>query len=196
MNPAIIGIDQAYKNTAIVFMINPYDYKTYTFNGKGDNRLAKLKNMEYSISECLRQNIGESQRKVAYIEGGAYAASGHLFSLGQLSGIIIGLLFKHKVEVEEIPPSTLKKFITGHGHASKLYVMRSIERKYQIKFKDDNEADAYVLALMAYYNMTYGSVEMGFRSELEWVMDKKKVTKASKKNTKKKVTYRRKQLEF
>lgn len=45
-----------------------------------------------------------------------------------------------------VPPNTLKKFATGRGNAKKNEVLLSCYKKWGMEFRDDNEADAYVLS--------------------------------------------------
>ena len=49
----------------------------------------------------------------------------------------------------KVPPSTLKKYATGRGNAKKIEVVLSVYKHFGKEFKDDNEADAYVLAKIA-----------------------------------------------
>ena len=49
----------------------------------------------------------------------------------------------------KVPPSTLKKYATGRGNAKKIEVVLSVYKHFGKEFKDDNEADAYVLARIA-----------------------------------------------
>lgn len=51
--------------------------------------------------------------------------------------------------VTEVPPSTLKKYVTGKGNASKTEVLAAtIKRFPSLTVADDNEADALGLAAM------------------------------------------------
>lgn len=63
--------------------------------------------------------------------------------------------FKLAMYRENIPrpwyvaPGTLKKYATGSGKGQKSDVKMAILKKWGMEFKDDNEADAYVLARIA-----------------------------------------------
>lgn len=51
--------------------------------------------------------------------------------------------------VTEVPPSTLKKYVTGKGNASKTEMMAAQIKRYpSLTIHDDNEADALALAAM------------------------------------------------
>ena len=46
----------------------------------------------------------------------------------------------------EVPPTTLKKFISGKGNAGKAEIVSTLSSKFGMAFKTDNAADAYGLA--------------------------------------------------
>lgn len=48
-----------------------------------------------------------------------------------------------------VSPSQIKKFGTGKGNCDKNMVLREVYKKWQVDAKDDNQADAYVLARIA-----------------------------------------------
>ena len=54
-----------------------------------------------------------------------------------------------EVCVAGVSPATLKKYATGSGRAEKSDVKLSIFKEWQETFKNNNEADAYVLARIA-----------------------------------------------
>lgn len=45
-----------------------------------------------------------------------------------------------------VPPQNLKKFVTGKGNSEKCIVVREVSKRWGIEAKDDNQADAAVLA--------------------------------------------------
>ena len=53
--------------------------------------------------------------------------------------------------IYEVPPTTVKKFACGKGNADKSAVVSSLTKKHGVEFGNDNEADAYALARMAYH---------------------------------------------
>lgn len=82
------------------------------------------------------------------IEGLAFMAKGT--SLAQLSGL--NYLIRVKLIEKNIPfmivaPTTLKKFITGSGKGDKDLMMMSVYKNYGFESMDNNECDAYALAV-------------------------------------------------
>lgn len=53
------------------------------------------------------------------IEDYAFAATGRVFHIGEHTGILKYLLWKHPYRVQSIPPTVVKKFATGKGNADK-----------------------------------------------------------------------------
>lgn len=192
-----IGIDQSITQTAITILHTPANFNTYTFEGKGKTTKEKLKHIYLEVAEFLLLESKKYGQRIdrCFIEGGSFNSGGQLFTLGQLSGLILSTLIMCRIPYKEVPPSSLKKFISGKGDANKESVMKSIMRKYGVKFTNDNKADSYVLALMAYAYTFMGPNEFDFREELEWV-EKEKKKDAGIKEGATKPRYRRKKGEF
>ena len=55
-------------------------------------------------------------------------------------------LYKREKAVVEVPPSTLKKFVTGKGNAKKDQMMLAIYKRWGTEFDNNDAADAYALA--------------------------------------------------
>lgn len=82
------------------------------------------------------------------IEGLAFMAQGT--SLTQLSGlnyIVRSLLLELEIPFLIVAPTTLKKFITGSGKGDKDMMMMSVYKNYKFESMDNNECDAYSLAV-------------------------------------------------
>lgn len=159
-----LGIDHSVNGTAIALLSSPSNYTTYLIKGKGANSQEKLLYTAYSIRSIVHEQM-LNIKKVA-IEGGSFRSDGHLYTLGQVSGAIIYAL--KDLKIIQVPPKTLKKFISGNGDAEKPYVMKKILEKYNIEFNDDNKADAYSLALFCY--RLDNKEGTPFREELESVI--------------------------
>jgi crossover junction endodeoxyribonuclease RuvC len=85
-----------------------------------------------------------------FIEGYSFNSKGRsIVSLGELGGIYRMLLARKWGGYYEIPPNSLKKFITTKGNAKKELMLEKTFRKYGIgseTLKDNNQVDAYGLA--------------------------------------------------
>ena len=88
---------------------------------------------------------------IVFVEGYAFGATGQVFNIAELSGYIKYQLYRGNcTAVIQVPPTSLKKFITGKGNAKKELILKEVYKTYGVDFEDNNEADAYALARMAY----------------------------------------------
>lgn len=70
--------------------------------------------------------------------------------LGGMVGILLAKCAEHHIEYTKVHSSTLKKYATGSGRASKEEMVKRAALKFDKPILDDNEADA--LHLWAYGN--------------------------------------------
>ena len=78
-----------------------------------------------------------------YMEGYAYGAKGTIFEIAEITQTFkmfaYDYFFRNRVqnfELYTLPPMTLKKFITGDGHATKNDIKNELYKKYSINFTD------------------------------------------------------------
>lgn len=80
------------------------------------------------------------------IEGYAFGAKGSSgISLGELGGVVRLKLFDCKIPYVEVPPTQVKKFVTGKGGAPKDVMLKEVLKRWNFDTNDDNVADAYSL---------------------------------------------------
>jgi Holliday junction resolvasome RuvABC endonuclease subunit len=83
------------------------------------------------------------------IEGYSFSSKGaSVVTLGEFGGILRNHIVGIADYTVEIPPTVLKKFITGKGNCGKLEIVTSLSAKYGIEFKSDNHADSFGLAVL------------------------------------------------
>lgn len=87
-----------------------------------------------------------------YLEGVSYGSNGRTFS--QICGMHYSLRYilytNYVLPVHIVEPTKLKKYITGKGNCRKDLILLNVYKKYGVEFDDDNLADAFVLAMMAF----------------------------------------------
>lgn len=160
----ILGLDLSLRATGIcVLKGNIHHVSLIKSKIEGMERLAYIKK---AIKNILYQN----QWDIILIEGYSFGSRGRaIFSSGELGGIIKLLLYKYRnkdflrVPTYIVPPTCLKKFITGKGNAPKDSMKMETLSKYNIKFEDNNECDAFGLAKMGEAYLT----EAKFKYEKE-----------------------------
>ena len=68
--------------------------------------------------------------------------------LGKARAIIFLVAAKENVDIFEYSPNTVKKNLVGYGHATKLQIVKMIERIFpNQKIDDENSADALAVAM-------------------------------------------------
>ncbi len=100
---------------------------------------------KYTISIDFSNNV--------FIEGLSFGSSGQ--KMLELAGLhylirtsffsVISPIFNYEI----IPPTVIKKFITGVGNAKKELMLLKVYKKFGVEFQDNNICDAFCLAKLA-----------------------------------------------
>jgi crossover junction endodeoxyribonuclease RuvC len=105
-----------------------------------------------------------------FIEGyslGSFGKSSAMSNLIELGGIIKYDLASRGRSYISVPPTTLKKFITGKGNSKKEDIKLALYKKYGQEFKTSDEADAFSLAIMGIKYLNISSKYFSATSSLE-----------------------------
>jgi hypothetical protein len=152
-----IGIDQSYSGFGITLLDvdELASYRTIVFKAEDlhIDRLVWIQEKLTSILEGVIQWNRPLSVTVA-MEGYAFGTTmAHM--LGEL-GAIVKLVCYNELDGFEgkypyiIPPTTLKKYITGKGTGvQKNQILLNVYKKWGVEFNDDNAADSYALAMLA-----------------------------------------------
>jgi Holliday junction resolvasome RuvABC endonuclease subunit len=143
-----IGIDQALRKiglavlrdgeVALLKYIQPPD------DVRGGLRLVSLRDALQIALEPFTEVAGVA------MEGQSYNSTGQLDQLGQIAGVVqMFIIDKYKVPPVLVPPTVLKKFVAGVGHATKTQMMRRTYAVWGISIDNDDICDAYGLAQIA-----------------------------------------------
>jgi len=141
-----IGIDQSYSGFAMTAIDDDDNYYTEVWKLEG-NGVERLVNAQ-RITQCFLDNF--NVRCVA-MEGYAFGSQ-MANMLGELGGAVKLALHQYGIAPEAktplvVPPTSLKKYITGKGTGvKKNQVLLSVYKKWGVEFTDDNAADSYGLA--------------------------------------------------
>ena len=145
---AWVGLDQSYSGFGIVELNNSGDSATelWKFPPKGGDgqRLGEI----YVRLVTLFMQFQDSYDEVHIaMEGYAMGRTFNREKLGELGGIVkLAHSTVFGTDPTVVPPTSLKKFITGKGNANKKEVIAAVQSKWQSDIKNDNVADAYGLA--------------------------------------------------
>jgi len=150
-----IGIDQSYSGFGItVLNVNdPSEYVTTVFKAEflHVDRLFWIKKQ---LEELLAVATKDANSVVTAMEGYAFGTTmAHM--LGELGAVVkmvcYDLFDKYEGKYPYIiPPTTLKKYVTGKGTGvQKNQILLAVYKKWGVEFNDDNAADSYALAMLA-----------------------------------------------
>ena len=143
-DPSILGLDLSLTETGI-----------YISNWKETNPVSEVLKPPKSLNKFTRLAWYESQFEefksrynVSYCAVEGYAMgirTGMVFNIGEQGGIARMVLQKGFIETIIVPPTTLKRFVTGKGNSKKNEMMLGVFKKWGKEFSNDNKADAYAL---------------------------------------------------
>ena len=137
-----MGIDQSYSGFAVTLLTeNRYHTRVYKSEERGIRRLNDIKRFldEYLVDlPCVIQDVA--------MEGYAFGSQ-MANMLGELGGMVKLSLFDVDLYPLIVPPTSLKKYVTGKGQGiPKSQMVLHVYKKWGAEFSDDNAADSYALA--------------------------------------------------
>jgi len=145
-----LGLDLSIRATGIALIDKNYKIlhtDKLQVRGKGIERLFHLDNL-FSL---FLDKFPEIQ--FTCLEGPSFQSKeGNIFQLGEWTGLVKLNLFRKNINFIIAAPSQLKKFISGkfEKEAKKELIILDIYKKYNIELRDNDIADAYVLARIAH----------------------------------------------
>lgn len=107
------------------------------------NRFARFAHYTREVSELV-EAYGVD---LVIIEGYSFAGKFNNSLQYELGACIRMKLWQDEVKFVEVSPTSLKKFVTGKGNAKKNLMLLSVYKRWDFDTEDDNEADAYGLAM-------------------------------------------------
>jgi Holliday junction resolvasome RuvABC endonuclease subunit len=153
--PVYVGIDQSYSGFAIT-LFNKESHRTtvYKSEKRGIDRLSDIQ------AHLIENLVNYSILDVA-IEGYAFGSQ-MANMLGELGGMVKLTLHDFGIYPLIVPPTNLKKYVTGKGNGiPKSQMLLYVYKKWGVEFTDDNAADAYSLA-----RLVSGSHTLSYEKEV------------------------------
>jgi len=109
------------------------------------DRLIHIRN---EILKLIPQNVDKVFIEDVFVGHGPSA--GASLRLALLAGCVRAGLRDAGIKFEIVQPTMVKKYITGKGNAHKDLIMMTVFKKFGIETTNNNEADAIVMADMAF----------------------------------------------
>ncbi len=152
-----VGVDLSLTGTGVVVIENDKILRQKLIKSKpvGDKPSAEIERMVKIIDEVMSvidcPKVDNYPPHMVAIEGIAFMAR-NTTAMAQLCGL--NYMLRVVLRIKElkfvvVAPSSLKKFITGHGNAQKDNIMLSVFQRYGETLTDNNIADAYGLSRVA-----------------------------------------------
>lgn len=142
----VIGIDQSLTGfgMAAVSRTND-DYIAWVYKSphRGVDRLLDIQRW---MGERLDDLSARDHTLVDIAMESGVVMSNSALVLGELSATVKLFLAGIGIRPLQVPPTSLKKFVTGKGNANKQEVVLAAYKTWGVEMNDDNAADAYCLA--------------------------------------------------
>jgi crossover junction endodeoxyribonuclease RuvC len=144
MTPTVIGLDLSLTGTGYA---GPDGTRLITTTGHRDDTLVQRAQRLTTIVVTILGLVDEHDPHLIVIEapslgqgrqGGTHDRSG-------LWWLVVHDLVVAGEPVIEVPPATLKKYVTGKGNASKTDISHELIKRFDVDIRDDNQADAFAL---------------------------------------------------
>lgn len=143
MEATILGLDPANK---CGWSLSCGQYGVWLLSEKDEHPGRRLERLRRNIYTLHR----EHQIEVIAAEDASLGSNNYHTAAAhnELRGVIKLVAAELELQLVMVNPTTLKKWLTGHGHAKKEHMIDAIRLRFNIIVKDDNQADA--IAVMEY----------------------------------------------
>ena len=141
-----VGVDLSLTGTGLVVLDREFEilHKILVSTSPSINIEARILNIKDSIIKYFNKD------SVIYLEGLSFGSRGQsMLELAGLHYLIRAYLYQQNYYFKPVPPTTIKKFITGKGNCKKELMLLKVFKRFGIEFDDNNLCDAYSLARYA-----------------------------------------------
>lgn len=158
----VVGVDQSY--TGFGFCVDGESKKRSFPASRYDSDTHRLAAIEDWFTGWLRLQT-KAGVDLVVMEGYANAAKFGREVAGELGGVVkltTLAVVGHPPLI--VPPTSLKKFVTGKGNAKKNEMLLGVFKQWGAEFSDDNQADAFALEKFGYSFLQW-------RDDREWAKE-------------------------
>lgn len=92
--------------------------------------------------------VRDSRPDLVMVEGYSYGSHNSTIKLVEVGTVVRYYLHQMEMPYYDVPPATLKKFVTGRGNAKKELILMFMLKVWGLEYDNDDEADAAGLALL------------------------------------------------
>lgn len=173
MTDVYVGIDQSYSGFGMVEFYAPdQNLKGIAHLKKFDGKhlgpgITRLSSIENWLDETIANLVEEQGLTVhATMEGYAAGAKFGREKAGELGHTVKRVLYTYGIYPTIVAPTALKKFVLGKGSGGKNEMLLGVYRRWGVEFHNDNLADAYALARLAYLLEHPDEIEFKYEKEV------------------------------
>jgi crossover junction endodeoxyribonuclease RuvC len=146
----ILGLDLSLTATGVVTIENGKPIFQTCIKSKLKNTF-RLR----EITKEIKEYVIKFKPDYIALEGYSFSSKfGRIFSISELGGTVKLMLLNETYYEDKnlfiVPPTTIKKFITGKGNCDKNLMLLKVFKKYGIEFEDDNIADAFSVGMFVH----------------------------------------------
>ena len=149
-----VGIDQSLTGFALtaISVHHPDKYHTWVYTSPyhGVERLVDIRQFLIDHFDYLEE---QGHRIIDIAMEGAVLTTYAAIVMGELSALVRLTIYDYFDDERrypiKIPPTTLKKFVTGKGTSKKAEMLLHVFKRWGVEFSSDDAADSYGLARMA-----------------------------------------------
>lgn len=139
------------------------------------DKMTGLERMKHILVE-INSKLGKEDEKVLIImEDFSFASKGaSLFQIAGLGYLVRYHLWEQSIPFILVPPTVLKKFVTGVGNSDKNVMLKEIYKRWGADINDDNIGDAYGLTRIGRALVGWDTALVGFQKDALAQLNKEK----------------------
>lgn len=139
--PRIVGLDLSLNSTGFYVVESAGEASGLIQPGK----LTGVRRLDHVLTHVSK--IVGVPNTLVVVEDFSFGSKGQaVFQIAGLGYLVRHMLWRNSVPTLLVPPTMLKKYVTGSGNADKSIVLKEIFKRWGKDINDDNVADAYGLA--------------------------------------------------
>jgi crossover junction endodeoxyribonuclease RuvC len=142
-DPRVLGLDLSLTATGWANWNSPGEVSSGIIETdlKGPARLKHIRD----LIKYVLVSEGTPSQSLILLENYAFGKANQAHQMGELGGVVRTMLYEEKYKFFVIPPTRLKKFLTGKGVAEKNLMLKELYKHFGHDADNDNIADALVL---------------------------------------------------
>lgn len=162
----ILGIDLSLTGTGYSLWGSQYSHDEGLINTDKMIGLARIDHILNDIMYLIDIEHKAGTELLVVMEDFSFGSKGSaLFQIAGLGYLVRHWLWKENIDFVLVPPTVLKKFVTGVGNSDKNVILKEIYKRWGEDINDDNIGDAYGLARIGKALLEWDTDLVGFQKD-------------------------------